>query len=292
MINTSTPRVSVVIVTYERPDYLQQALTGVLQQYYQPFEVIVVDDCSKADYTAALENSPLKSLNYIKLETNAGANRARNTGIQQAQGDIIALLDDDDIWKPEFLQLHVEAYQKGADAVVCGHQRLEDENVVRFNRATKVTIETLKHGNSFSGMSAFSAKAKLLKTNLLDESLNNGQDWDIYLRLAKQGCDFVNIPAPLFYYRFGTPDGITRKASKLRVKDIEARLRAIRKHRETIGEKAFKRLMANQILSFIRQKKQKLQWIVLSIRLAGLSSTISYFVRQTRRAASQQAWQG
>ncbi len=107
------PAVSVVITTYNQPEYLEKALESVFAQTFMSHEIIVVNDGSTDDTEARLG----KFGDRIRVITqfNQGIGAARNRGLQAAAGRYVALLDHDDIWHPEklalqhhFMQLHPE----------------------------------------------------------------------------------------------------------------------------------------------------------------------------------------
>src|SRR2546429_9117536 len=98
------PKVSVIIPTYNRAEFLCSAITSVLNQTFHNFEIIVVDDASQ-DHTREVMNSlGDKRIRYIRHEKNKGVAATRNTGLVNAKGTYIAFLDDDDEWLPEKLQ--------------------------------------------------------------------------------------------------------------------------------------------------------------------------------------------
>ncbi|MBW4497060.1 MAG: glycosyltransferase family 2 protein [Oscillatoria princeps RMCB-10] len=97
--------VSVIVPVYNGERYLSAALESIFAQDYHPFEVIVVDDGS-VDSTAAIAKS-FKSVQYI-YQTNQGIANAMNRGIDAAGGELIAFLDQDDLWTPNKLRLQVD----------------------------------------------------------------------------------------------------------------------------------------------------------------------------------------
>jgi glycosyltransferase involved in cell wall biosynthesis len=103
-------KVSVIIPTYNRSELLLEAVKSVLNQTYQDFEIIVIDDGSNDD-TEDVINGFSDKLQYIKQE-NAGVNAARNRALDLAQGEYIATLDNDDIWLDYKLGLQVEILDK------------------------------------------------------------------------------------------------------------------------------------------------------------------------------------
>jgi GalNAc5-diNAcBac-PP-undecaprenol beta-1,3-glucosyltransferase len=284
-LNADGLKISVVIITCERPDYLKSSLESVFSQVVDPFEVIVVDDCSVANYQDVLDQFHEKSFKYQRLNQRSGANTARNTGVALSSGDIVAFLDDDDIWLDNFLAAHSKCYSKdnSIGAVICGHRILGNESKVNVNPLTLITADELRHGNRFSGMSGFSAKREILTECPFDINLKNGQDWDLFVRLIQNNIKFVNIPQGLFLYRLATPGGITAKAKKMVVADIEPRLLSAQKHRVWLGEKSYKKRVAEQVLSFLPLKKNKLSWIKKSIELVGLNATIRSLMQQVIR---------
>jgi len=271
--NPTNISISVIIISCERPDYLKLALDSVLNQIHKPTEIIIIDDCSVADYTPALSYFDDKRIMYHRFEKRSGANSARNKGVELSRGDVLAFLDDDDIWNENFLQQHYKEYVRNAEAVICGYSIIDSPLKRKINALKKVTEDELRKGNTFSGMSGFSALRSLLLEINFDITLNNGQDWDLFVRITQQKRRFINIPMPLFQYRRGTADGITSKAKKMTIATSKIRLASAYKHREWLGENKFNQRVAAHLLSFIGLKQNKLQWLLESIKLAGFIAT-------------------
>jgi len=99
------PLVSVIIPVYNGARYLRAALESVFAQTYRPFEVIVVDDGSIDDSGVIAQS--FSDVSLMRQE-NQGVAAARNHGIEAAQGDFLAFLDQDDLWTPEKLKLQIE----------------------------------------------------------------------------------------------------------------------------------------------------------------------------------------
>lgn len=274
---------SVVITTYNRPDFLKEALLGIRAQSYQPSEIIIIDDNSSSSYSEVLPLIREMSANYIRQPKSCGANRARNIGVSIATGDVVAFLDDDDIWLPDYLQSHFDLYVDGAKALVSGFKQLGNESVEVVNPDLAITKTSLQRGNTYCGMSGFSASKDILKEHPFDEELNNGQDWDMYVRLFQLNIDFRNIPNPIFLYRFQNEDGIGAKVRKMNPSEIDKRLGSAVKHREFLGEYWFNKRISEQILFSLKYKKRKLSWILKSIEMTGLGPTMMFFFRAVKR---------
>lgn len=128
---TSKPLVSIIIPTYYRNDWLKGAIESALNQTYEPIEVIVVDDSGERFAEPVAEQY---TLTYIAHERNQGGNPARNTGIEEANGKYIQLLDDDDRLDPAKIEKQVALLESdpSVGVVYCGLQQ-ENGNLVYPN---------------------------------------------------------------------------------------------------------------------------------------------------------------
>ena len=111
------PRVSVIIPTYNREEYVVKAIDSVLGQKFDDYEFIVVDDGS-TDNTKEIVNKYGDMIRYI-YQHNSGVSAARNTGIKLAKGEWVAFLDSDDEWRPDYLLTQIEYGRAESLAFVC-----------------------------------------------------------------------------------------------------------------------------------------------------------------------------
>ncbi|MEO1591136.1 MAG: glycosyltransferase family A protein [Cyanobacteria bacterium J06632_22] len=116
----AVPTVSVIVPVYNRPQYLEEAITSVLAQTEPVLEIIVVDDGS-AETVEDLVQGLGPNIRY-HWQSNGGAAAARNTGINLAKGGLLAFIDSDDRWRPDKLARQTEALvQDPTLAMVFGH---------------------------------------------------------------------------------------------------------------------------------------------------------------------------
>lgn len=284
-MTSKTPYISAVITSYNRPAYLHQALASVLAQTKSPDQVIIVDDGSdealfteikqvveKAGRSNAMN---IKSIELSRLGVKQGANAARNKGVQMAKGHIVAFLDDDDCWHANFLSKHIDAYVDNTEVsgVVCG-KRIMGKTKTLINANNIVTEASLRMGNQYCGMSGVSMKRDVLLKHPLDESLSNGQDWDLFVRVVCANHLLVNIGEALYDYRKNTPQSISTVTKNMTIADSEQRLASSYKHRTFLGEHYFKIRVADQLLTFILNKPDKGKWLIKCIKIAGIKITI------------------
>jgi len=195
------PKVSVIIPTYNRAELLCSTITSVLNQTFQHFEVIVIDDASQ-DHTREVINSLNdKRIRYICHERNKGVSAARNTGIVNAKSDYIAFLDDDDEWFPEKLQKQfnlLESCPPIIGVVYTGAFIIEESSkkilVKDFPKKRGYIFDEILTTNRVACTSTlFLRKQCFEKVGLFDEDLYFGEDYDMWLRISKEfHFEYVN----------------------------------------------------------------------------------------------------
>jgi glycosyltransferase involved in cell wall biosynthesis len=223
------PRVSILIPCYNHAHYLGDAIRSVLSQTYSDFEVIVIDDGS-SDNTRQVAESFGDRIRYIYQE-NAGLSAARNTGIQVAQGDLIALLDADDMYESEFLKTITSYFDNNEDidAIYCGFQFVDGINKPLPQPGDTVypsdkLYQVLLKGNFFVPASMVAHKYCYETEGLFDKSLSGVADWEMWLRITKK-YKVLGIRERLVRYRI-----VIQSMSSNPDLMLSDRLSVIRKH--------------------------------------------------------------
>lgn len=208
------PLISVVLPTYNRAHTLGRAFKSVLQQTFEDFELIVVDDGSGDNTADLLESIADDRLMTIRYPDNRGAAAARNAGIQASRGALIAFLDSDDAWKSDKLELQVsslEGSEPGVGVVYSQFIRVKgtQERVYPADVSDLQgdLYEELLFGNLVSTQVALVRRECFEKVGLFDENLPCLLDWDLWLRISKE-FRFAAVDRALAYVYF-TPDGIS-----------------------------------------------------------------------------------
>ena len=111
MDDSSTPKISVIIPTHNRPELLKRAVGSVLNQTCQDFEIIIVDDGLDKRADEVINSFDDFRLKYFQHSEEKGGSAARNTGIKNARGEFIAFLDDDDEWVPHKLTTQMSQFE-------------------------------------------------------------------------------------------------------------------------------------------------------------------------------------
>jgi glycosyltransferase involved in cell wall biosynthesis/ADP-heptose:LPS heptosyltransferase/ubiquinone/menaquinone biosynthesis C-methylase UbiE len=190
--NELLPLISVIVPTFNRKDKLEETLQSILSQAYENFEIIVVNDAGE-DIKVIIESYRDKRIKYFSHEINKGLAAARNTGIKNAKGKYIALLDDDDIFYPNHLQVAIN--------------NLDDVNKVIYTDAVRKTYikdgekyilesETVPYSidydrnkliiGNIAAVNCFVFEKSLIdKAGYFDENLPVLEDWEFWLRLSE-----------------------------------------------------------------------------------------------------------
>jgi glycosyltransferase involved in cell wall biosynthesis len=203
------PIVSVIIPTYNRAHLIVRAIRSVLNQTYQDFEIIVIDDGSTDNTEEIIRGFKDKKVKYIKkYKENKGSSIARNIGIKVARGKYIAFLDSDDEWLPEKLDKQIKVLQSESPEVGVVYSNLcyMDENGKSMNKLRNPKKEGYIYEDLF-GKNYVGTDSTLLirkecfhRVGLFDDLLNTQQDWDMWIRIAKY-YRFALIKVPLVKYR-------------------------------------------------------------------------------------------
>ncbi len=198
------PPISVIIPTYNRAGYLSQAITSILQQTLPPTEIIVVDDGSK-DETATIVRRMHGPIHLIR-QTHRGVAAARNLGLQRARGQIIAWLDSDDMWEPDFLTVTVAALMSDASlgGVYTGILLIDAEGqptgLATRTEPPETLYKALTRDNFIATPAMVVRKSCYDTVGNFDTQFLIAEDYDMWLRLSKQ-CRIQGIPRPLVRIR-------------------------------------------------------------------------------------------
>ena len=208
MINNSesTPRVSVIIPVYNCPDYVGQAIKSVLDQTYQDYEVIVIDDGSTAETYQALQPY-MDSIRYI-YQQNQGVASARNKGIEMAQGELIAFLDHDDYFLPNKLALQVACFdaQPEVGIVHSGWRRVNAKgeaikDVEPWHQVPTLNLEGWLQWMPILFSAMIFRRNWLDKVGSLDTQYKQACDVDLVQRLVLANCQSSWIEQVTVCYR-------------------------------------------------------------------------------------------
>lgn len=257
------PKVSVLMVTYNREKYIKDAINSVLKQNFKDFEIIVVDDCS-SDNTFSVVNEYIDrgvSIKYKKNEKNVGIFGSRNIALSLCSGEYVAVLDSDDIWVDENkLSKQVDFLEKSKEYLLCGTMAflIDGKNKVLGNLVFKCLDKEIRDkilfSNQFIHSSVVYRKNEIISIGGYGEYAV-GEDYDLFLRIGLIG-KFFNFSDKMIFYRKHS-NGITWSKRSVAAKN---HLEIIKKYRNKYPNyffavfKAYLRLFVYSIISLFHCK--------------------------------------
>jgi glycosyltransferase involved in cell wall biosynthesis len=212
------PLVSVVIPVFNGERFLREAVRSVLDQQYAPLEIIIVDDGS-TDGTATVARSLPATVRYLH-QPNQGPAAARNRGIEQAQGGLIAFADADDLWPPAKLELQLPYLinDPGVEIVMGRVQLLSETGLTESAFSVNLGCAVIR-------------KSVFDRVGLFDETMRYSEDVDWFMRARESGAAIMTIDAVTLFYR-QHEQNMTRGKSTSELNVLKALKRSLDRRRE------------------------------------------------------------
>jgi glycosyltransferase involved in cell wall biosynthesis len=212
-LESPAPLVSIIIPAYNVSPFISETLDSVFAQTFTDFEVVIVNDGSPDTEEFERVLQPYQHrICYLKQD-NSGASAARNTGLRAARGKLIAFLDADDLWLPQYLEQQLKFIREYgcdlacADAVIFGvsaeaGRSYMDSLMPAAPPQGQVTfLELVNADRSLITSGVVVRRDLILEVGLFDETLRNAQDLDLWLRLARHGARLAYHREVLLSYR-------------------------------------------------------------------------------------------
>ena len=221
------PVFSVVIPLYNKEKYIQNTIESALNQTFKDFEIIVVNDGSTDNSAQVIEKSFCQNSN-IQLfnRNNHGLSATRNFGITKAKGEIIALLDADDLWNPNYLSSLYELYEKFPKADLYGSDYIELYSEKNFLEPKKNISKTLKNTSFLVDdffkvsmyqpiftASNFAFKKSVFNTVQFNESTQYAEDIEFFIK-CNLNFKLAYMYRPLAEVYFNIPNQMTKAGFK------------------------------------------------------------------------------
>ena len=187
------PKVSVIIPTYNRSEYLRKSIESVLKQTYQDYELLIIDDCSTDNTPDVVKEFSDSRVLYFKNLSNEGIAAVRNRGINNSKGEYIAFLDDDDEWiavdKLEKQISLIESCSQDVGMIYTGYSNIDTNSGKKLKEATPKSRGNVL--NEYLIKRFFTTSTLLIRKSCFDnvgpfdESISFGEDYDMYARILK-----------------------------------------------------------------------------------------------------------
>lgn len=224
------PKVSVLMPVYNAQKYLKDTIDSILQQTFDNFELLIINDASADNSEKIIKSFTDKRIKYYQNEKNLGISATRNKLMDLAQGEYLAIIDNDDICLPERFAKQVKFLDKNADISVVGSWTelfCKEKPRGIFGICKKIirnlgwiwcqpanpTLDDALEGCPVMHPSSMIRKADFVKHNLrYDAALTPAEDFDLWVETMMKGLRLANLQEVLFKYNLhGNNFSITTK---------------------------------------------------------------------------------
>lgn len=274
------PLVSVIMPSYNYEEYISEAIESVLNQTFNDFELIIIDDASKDNSKKVIQSFGEKNIKIRSFfhKKNKGIAKTVNECIKKAKGKYISHFSSDDIWFKEKLEKQLEILEKNEDFLVWSEGLIIDaegnftgelftqmHSALNRKKSGDIFEELLKN-NYICGLSLI-YKRENLKNVRRDEHLIYLSDYKFIVDLAKD-YKFYFIPEPLVMYRIHGRNAIFKDRVEGKKDDIKIRNYFLQEYDEEISYKVKNRILLNisKSYSYIGEKEKAKQNVYQAIK--------------------------
>lgn len=198
------PLVSIIVPAYNQERYIREAIDSVLNQTYNNWELVIVDDGS-VDRTASIVRSFADSRIKYFYQDNRGVSEARNSGIAHSAGELVAFLDADDLYHPEKIKLQVEYLNENQEiGLVAVYKILIDQDGNKlgfFSPSPEVGLSDILLSFPFAPSDLMVKREWIDKAGCFDHAYVINEDREWYVRLVLSGCKCAVLSKFLTYRR-------------------------------------------------------------------------------------------
>lgn len=229
----STPAVSIVIPTFNRPELIARAIRSVLAQTFTDYEIVVVDDGDKIRAGEVVESFHEPRIRYIKNDPpKRGGGASRNVGINESEGKYVAFLDDDDEWLPTKLEKQIDMLLSASEDVgFCATGVLNKSECGEFVNSPTGKGVTDFFETTLTRFAGFLTSALVIKAEVFrvvgafDESLPSHQEAELMIRVS-QRYKGIALPEPLVHMDVSEHEHVGGNLGRC----IEGRMKLLNKH--------------------------------------------------------------
>jgi len=254
--------VTVIIPTYNRAHFINEALNSVFAQIYRNFEIIVVDDGSTDETSSILNSLRERGLIRYIFQEHQGVSAARNRGIAESKGKYIAFLDSDDLFEPEKLEIQVEYMLNHPEVglVHSGYTKFDNEGNNLGYRDTswfsnRIYPQILLYWTTLIAINTVLVPKKVFDSvGRFDESLHIGEDLNMWRCIArKYPFGFINKSLARVRFHQGNTSGDKLSATTWFIKYLELAFKDDPDLSLRFRKRAYSRLFSNMAYNLLSE---------------------------------------
>lgn len=192
---------SIILPSYNRAHKITKALNSVINQSYQNWELIIVDNFSTDNTEQLIKSYSNKKISLYKINNNGIIAQSRNLGIEKSKGNYLSFLDSDDWWEPKKLELVNKSINDGYEFIYHNHNIVRTKGLIKKRKFVSQKLiqpifnNLILKGPSFATSSVSLSKKCFEQIGKFDESfeLIAWEDWDAWLRYSKNNDKFFHL---------------------------------------------------------------------------------------------------
>jgi glycosyltransferase involved in cell wall biosynthesis len=224
--------ISVVMSAYNAEKYISEAIESILNQSFENFEFIIINDCSTDNTLEIIKrySSQDSRIKLINNKENLGLTSSLNKAIKSSKGKYIARMDDDDISEKTRFEKQIEFLEKNKDIDIVGSfaKNIDEEGNILNDRTVPLNhdeiINILPKLSPLIHPAIIFRKKSLGKIGFYNEKFRTSQDYEMWFRAMAAGLKFQNLPLYLVKYRVND-NYFERKSFKYRINDLKVRFK-------------------------------------------------------------------
>ncbi len=221
----NSPRVSIVLPTYNGARYLRQSLDNCLRQTYRNIELIVVDDGSSDQTPQIVSSYEDPRLRYVRHPRNQGLPTALNTGFEQATGDYLTWTSDDNMFLPNAVEKMVRFAETGHHAFVfCDYYRFTGEDTSLGTEHVTLPDDPPLDKDNYIGYCFLYSRQVRDRIGDYDPNTRLAEDYDYWIRISKQ-FPLTHLNEPLYLTRFHDKSLYATRYLEVKLVDFLLRLK-------------------------------------------------------------------
>ena len=196
--------VSIIIPYYKKELYLEQSIRSILNQTYQNFEIILINDDPENKIFISKFSKLDHRIKLVHNENNLGAGLSRNKGLEIANGEYIAFCDSDDLWKNNKIEFQIELMKRlNFTFSFTGYDIIDENNNFIKSRKAPSYVDFQKLRSSCDiGLSTVMIRKDIFKNvEYRFANLRTKEDYVLWLKLAKDGITMKSIQENLTSWR-------------------------------------------------------------------------------------------
>ena len=197
------PEISIITPCYNSEKFIQATIQSVLEQTFENWEWIIVDDCSRDNSVELIRQHQDQRITLIALNENVGAAQARNIAVEKARGRFLTFLDSDDVWLPKFLETAVNYLKNNQEELVYASYKRFDEDLnpllEDFIAEDKITYKRLLFNCPIPMLTAMYDTQRIGKIPIPEVDMR--EDYAMWLNVLREIPQARAITEPLAIYR-------------------------------------------------------------------------------------------